>query len=69
MLKSLLVVLDLDETLVHATNEPLDRPCDFRCHGYSVYRRPGLNNFLDGLRARFDTAATSSACPSTAGSL
>ena len=41
-----LLVLDLDETLVYATEEPLDRDADFRAGRYYVYRRPGLESFL-----------------------
>jgi TFIIF-interacting CTD phosphatase-like protein len=49
----LLIVLDLDETLVHATATPLDRACEFQCDRYSVYVRPGLPEFLVKLQADF----------------
>ncbi|MEZ4339254.1 MAG: NIF family HAD-type phosphatase [Sandaracinaceae bacterium] len=45
-----LLVLDLDETLVFATERPLsDREAHFRRFGYHVYRRPGLDAFLETL--------------------
>ena len=42
-----LLVLDLDETLVYATNEKLDRQPDFYACGYKVFKRPHLNQFLN----------------------
>jgi RNA polymerase II subunit A small phosphatase-like protein len=57
----LLIVLDLDETLVHATSTPVDRPCDFRCDRFYVYLRPGLARFLQGIQAGFDVAVWTSA--------
>lgn len=41
-----LLVLDLDETLVHATEECLTRAHDFLVGRYFVYRRPHLSTFL-----------------------
>lgn len=41
-----LLVLDLDETLVHATETPLDRPPDYRVGPYVVYKRPGVEAFV-----------------------
>jgi hypothetical protein len=39
----ILLSLDLDETLVHATRVPLATPASFFQVGpYAVYRRPGL---------------------------
>ncbi len=54
------MVLDLDETLVHASVTMLERACDFRCHGYLVYLRPSLHHVLDGLRNGFDVAVWTS---------
>ena len=48
--------LDLDETLVHGTRDPLERPADFRVGPFHLYRRPHLAPFLEGLFARFDVA-------------
>lgn len=60
MLKPLLI-LDLDETLIRATEEPLDYPCDFILAAYAVYKRPFLNEFLDTVLEWFDVAVWSSA--------
>lgn len=48
-----LLVLDLDETLVHATEEPLARPADFDVGPYAVYERPHARPFLEQVLARF----------------
>ncbi|WP_421569948.1 NIF family HAD-type phosphatase [Stenotrophomonas sp. PD6] len=42
-----LLVLDLDETLVFASERELDRPADLSVAGYHVYKRPHLDAFLD----------------------
>ena len=41
-----LLVLDLDETLIHASELPLHRVADHIVYGYHVYRRPHLDAFL-----------------------
>ena len=57
----LLVVLDLDETLIHATTkEDLGEP-DFDMEGWKVYKRPHLNRFLDYCFEHFDVAVWTSA--------
>lgn len=56
----LLLVLDLDETLVHATPFSLDRKCDFAAAGFHVYVRPGLAEFLRGIQDDFDAAVWTS---------
>lgn len=48
-----LLVLDLDETLVFASEAELDRPGDFSIAGYHVYKRPHLDAFLSFAFARF----------------
>lgn len=48
-----LLVLDLDETLVFASEAALDRPADHRIAGYHVYARPHLAAFLVFAFARF----------------
>ncbi len=48
-----LLVLDLDETLVHATERPLERPAAFRLGRYNVYPRPGVNEFLESVLDAF----------------
>lgn len=44
-----LLVLDLDETLVHANERPVAGTADFELFGYHVYRRPGLDAFLEAM--------------------
>jgi carboxy-terminal domain RNA polymerase II polypeptide A small phosphatase len=56
-----LLVLDLDETLIHASETPLARAPDFKVFGYSVYRRPYLSEFLAFCHAHFAVAVWSSA--------
>jgi TFIIF-interacting CTD phosphatase-like protein len=51
-----LLVLDLDETLVHATETRLDHVEDFRVGPYYIYRRPHLTEFLDAVLATFKVA-------------
>ena len=41
-----LLILDLDETLVYATEEVLARPADFKVAEYFVYKRPHVDLFL-----------------------
>src|SRR5262245_59077006 len=57
----LLVILDLDETLVHGTEHPLARPADLRVGPYFVYQRPHLTSFLSALRERCSLAIWTSA--------
>jgi RNA polymerase II subunit A small phosphatase-like protein len=56
-----LIILDLDETLIHATNDPVDDNWDFMVFKYKVYKRPGLDRFLNNLRKYFNVAVWSSA--------
>ncbi|MEM9770659.1 MAG: HAD family hydrolase [Cyanobacteria bacterium P01_D01_bin.73] len=44
--KSKLLVLDLDETLIHSCHEPLGRQCDFKTGDYFTYKRNNLDYFL-----------------------
>ena len=41
-----LLILDLDETLIHATEETLGREADFTTELYYVYQRPYITDFL-----------------------
>ncbi len=59
--KNKLLILDLDETLVHATKEPLSYSCNFSIEQYMVYKRPYLNAFLDKVKAYYKIAVWSSA--------
>lgn len=56
----LLLVLDLDETLIHASEIELDRDADFRAAGYHVYRRPHLQAFIDHALANFEVGVWTS---------
>lgn len=51
-----LLILDLDETLIHASAKPLARTADFRLSGYHVYKRPHLERFLTECATRFQLA-------------
>jgi RNA polymerase II subunit A small phosphatase-like protein len=57
----ILLILDLDETLIYANEAPLDRAADFVVYGYHVYRRPGLAGFLAACARDFELAVWSSA--------
>lgn len=48
-----LLVLDLDETLVHSSPSRLDRDPEHRVLGYHVYERPGVRLFLDAVFEHF----------------
>ena len=56
-----LLVLDLDETLIHASENELNRKADFKFFGYHVYKRPYLNEFLTQVNEHFLLAVWSSA--------
>lgn len=55
-----LLVLDLDETLIHAREEPLDRAPDFEFGTYFIYRRPHLDEFLAYALKTFDVGVWTS---------
>ena len=48
-----LLVLDLDETLIHATEQALEYEADFQTQLYFVYRRPHVETFLTYCRNNF----------------
>lgn len=56
-----LLVLDLDETLIHARKEPLEYKADFRVGEFHVYRRPYLDDFLKSCADWYHLAVWSSA--------
>jgi len=60
MIDRALLVLDLDETLIYATLERLDRDPDFCCGEYYVYERSHLKSFLLACSHIFDLAIWSS---------
>jgi len=55
-----LLVLDLDETLVHATEVELEHAADFSVGPYFVYKRPHLDQFLSVVLASFDVGVWTS---------
>jgi Dullard-like phosphatase family protein len=52
----MLLVLDLDETLIFATETALSMEPDFDIGEYVVYKRPYLDTFLDFCRETFEVA-------------
>ena len=48
--EKLLLILDIDETLVHATRNKLDRKENFKIFDYYVYERPYLLEFLNEVK-------------------
>jgi TFIIF-interacting CTD phosphatase-like protein len=58
-----LLILDLDETLLHASETPLDRPADSRIGLYHVYKRPHLDAFLTRCVDAFEVAVWTSSSP------
>lgn len=57
----ILLILDLDETLIHATEKELETTFDFKIFDYFVYKRPFLDEFLNFCHTNFDLAVWSSA--------
>ena len=56
MNERILLILDLDETLVHARESALDYDPDFTVEQYFVYKRPGVEAFLLKCAETFDLA-------------
>lgn len=52
----LLVILDLDETLVHAPDPPFSGTPDFHAAGHPVLERPHVRPFVEGLLACYRVA-------------
>jgi carboxy-terminal domain RNA polymerase II polypeptide A small phosphatase len=55
-----LLVLDLDETLVHASEFALDRPANYRIHDYHVYERPQVHAFIAWALTHFEVSVWTS---------
>jgi TFIIF-interacting CTD phosphatase-like protein len=55
-----LLILDLDETLIHAAETPLTRLPDFSIYNYHIYQRPYLDTFLLTCLDWFDVAVWTS---------
>ncbi len=56
-----LLLLDLDETLIHATTESLTFVPDLQFDSYHIYKRPGLERFLINISQHFTLGVWSSA--------
>lgn len=56
-----LIVLDLDETLLYAVQNKLERDEDFKMGSYFIYKRPYLDHFLTLLAKNLKLAIWSSA--------
>lgn len=61
MMRKPLLILDLDETLLHASETELSLECDFMFDRFWVYRRPFLEEFLVESSLHYDLAVWSSA--------
>jgi carboxy-terminal domain RNA polymerase II polypeptide A small phosphatase len=61
-----LLILDLDETLVHAREVPLPRAPDFIVAPYSLYLRPGVRAFLAHASRHYELAVWTSSSPAYA---
>jgi len=58
------IVLDLDETLIHATQIELDTPFNFKVDRFFIYERPYLRDFLIDISKHFSIGIWSSATDS-----
>ncbi len=56
-----LLILDLDETLIYATEEKLESASDFSVGQYFVYKRPFLAEFLEFCFENFEVAVWTTA--------
>ena len=59
--EKILLILDIDETLIFATDKKLNRPSDFTVFNYHVYKRPYLDEFIEAIKTDFLLAIWSSA--------
>ncbi len=57
----ILLILDLDETLIHATHVEQNMPVDFMLDDYLIYKRPFVDEFFTILQDDFIFAVWSSA--------
>jgi TFIIF-interacting CTD phosphatase-like protein len=56
-----LLILDLDETLIHGRSEPLQRPADMILGDLHIYFRPHVSHFISVLSNYYEMAIWSSA--------
>lgn len=56
-----LLILDLDETIIHTTNQRIDTAWDFETTNFYVYIRPGLAKFIEAIQAHYKLAVWTAA--------
>lgn len=56
-----LLVLDLDETLIHSSEKPLSRVADFRVGHLHVYKRPYVHEFIAAVLGSYELAVWTAA--------
>jgi len=61
MKSEILLVLDIDETLIYATRDELNYSPNFEVPFYKIYKRPGLDEFLLKISSIFQIGFWSSA--------
>lgn len=61
-----LLILDLDETLIHASERPMAQTPDFVVAHYALYRRPGVAAFLEKMARHYELAVWTSSSPAYA---
>lgn len=59
--KEILLIFDLDETLIHASTTRLNRDADFHVGDFYIYKRPNVDCFLDKYFNKYQIAIWSSA--------
>ena len=59
--KKLLLIFDLDETLIHATKKTLLEEIDFKIGEFNIYKRPNVDDFLKKCFLNYRVAIWSSA--------
>ena len=64
-----LLILDIDETLLHASNTPLAAKPDFTLEKYHIYKRPHLDQFLSFCLDHFEVAIWTTASEAFANSI
>ncbi|MBO9999659.1 MAG: HAD family hydrolase [Cyanobacteria bacterium SID2] len=64
-----LLILDIDETLVYASERQLDRRPNFRVSEYFIYKRPGLDAFIDRCLDYFTVAIWTASSSDYAGAI
>ena len=69
MMSTKLLILDLDETLIHSVTAPLKYPCNFFAFPYYVYVRPYFDIFKDFCLSNFEVAVWTSASADYANTL